>query len=206
MIRAFLRGTPWAVPAGVLALVIATAVAWPVVRRLKVRLVPVWLFLTAAGGFLAATVTPSPAAGHWNWRGVTSFAVVLPSPNALHSLNDTSVNVLLGVPLGLAAVWLSGECRRRWPLLVAVALPFLVEAIQALLPLGRSGFQLPDVIANGIGLVSGGVLGVLVVGVVIWLKGWHVPRPPTPALIGEGRHPRSAIRAAQEGFHGQPGP
>lgn len=171
MIRAFLRGAPWAVPAGVLALVIATAVAWPVARRLEVRLVPVWLFLAAAGGFLAATVTPSPTAGHWSWRGVTSFAVVLPSPDALHSLNDVSVNVFLGVPLGLAAVWLSGECRRWWPLVVAVALPFVVEAFQAWLPLGRLGFQLPDVIANGIGLVAGGVLGALVVGAVIWLRG-----------------------------------
>lgn len=171
MIRAFLRGAPWALPAGVLALVIATAVTWPVARRLNVRLFPVWLFVAAAGGFLAATVTPSPGAGHWSWRGVTSFAVVLPSPNALHTLNDTSVNVLLGVPLGLAAVWLSGECRRWWPLLVAVALPFVVEALQALLPLGRSGFQLPDVIANGIGLVTGGVLGALVVGSVIWFRG-----------------------------------
>jgi len=171
LIRAFMRGAPWAVPAGVLALVIATAVAWPVARRMRVPVVPVWLFLATVGGFLATTVTPSPAAGHWSWRGVTSFSVVLPSPDSLHSLNDTSVNVLLGLPLGLAAVWLAGECRRWWPLLAAVALPFVVEGAQALLPLGRSGFQLPDVLANGVVLVAGAVLGAFVVGAAaLWRR------------------------------------
>lgn len=174
MIRAFMRGTPWAVPAGVLALVIATAVAWPVARRMRVPVVPVWLFLATVGGFLAATVTPSPTAGHWNWRGVTSFALVFPSPDALHSLNDTSMNVLLGVPLGLAAVWLAGACRRWWPLLAVVALPFVVEGIQALLPLGRLGFQLPDVIANGIGLLAGGMLGAVVAGAALLRRRLHV--------------------------------
>ena len=99
----------------------------------------------------------------------------------VEKLNDTSVNVLLGVPVGLGAVWLAGECWRWWPLLAAVALPFVVEGIQALLPLGRLGFQLPDVIANTMGLVAGGVLGALVFGAVSWWRRWMRPASPADA-------------------------
>jgi len=166
-----MRGDPWAVPAALLALVLATAAAWPMARRMKAPVVPVWLFLASVGGFLAATVTPTAGAGQWSRHAASSFAVVFPSPAELHSLNVTSLNVLLGVPLGLAAVLLAGELRRWWPLLTAVTLPLTVEVIQHLLPvLGRSGLLLPDVIDNVIGLAVGGFLGALVFGVVLWWR------------------------------------
>jgi len=164
-----MRGDPWALPVALLAVVAAAAVAWPMARRMKAPVVPVWLFLASVGGFLAATVTPTAEAGQWSRHAASSFAVVFPSPAELHSLNVTSLNVLLGVPLGCASVWLAGEQRRWWPLLAAGTLPFAVEVIQHLLPvLGRSGFLLPDVIDNVVGLAAGGVLGALVFGIVWW--------------------------------------
>jgi glycopeptide antibiotics resistance protein len=169
-----MRGAPWALPAGLLA-ILAASIATPfVARALEIRRVYVWCFLCSVGVFLAATVTPSPTAGSWAHAPLINLRLALPRIYDLKSLNDESVNVFLCVPLGFFALLLARASRRFWPLLVAIALPFFAEAIQILPVLDRIGFQLPDVISNLCGLVGGSVLaGTLLTG--SWLIRGHRP-------------------------------
>ncbi|MCW2546248.1 MAG: hypothetical protein JWN96_708, partial [Mycobacterium sp.] len=76
-------------------------------------------------------------------------------------LGDTSLNVILFVPLGLA-IGLLGRSPATARMLVAVlALPLAIEAIQSLLPMLGRGCQSGDVVDNLLGLGIGLALGML---------------------------------------------
>ena len=110
------------------------------------------------GVIAAATLTPSRDALLFGSTGsgtcdVTSLA--LPTLHDLRTLNDTSLNIALFVPLGLvlgAMAW-SGIA---WKVVVsALAIPVGIELVQLVVtPLDRS-CQAVDVVDNEIGLVVG---------------------------------------------------
>ena len=116
------------------------------------------------GGLLAATIPPD--AGGFSGRpsapGRCDFGRIALAPLSqyLH-FGDTSLNVILFVPLGLA-VGLLGRSPATARVLVAVlALPLAIEAIQSLLPMLGRGCQSGDVVDNLLGLGIGLALGVL---------------------------------------------
>lgn len=182
-----LRAHPWVLSTALVWWLVAVLV-WAVARAGQRRggrpPASGWalLFWCALGGFVAVTLTPSASgsglAGEFLSRGRcypqwprTGFGLWAPNP-------ERRWNVLLGVPLGLAALaWLltaPGDRRRRFlqPVAavgVALAVPVAVELAQRVLPgLGRL-CAVVDAVDNVSGVVIGFVLaavGALVHGVL----------------------------------------
>lgn len=150
-------------PAAVLAVVCAAALAAPAARILGT---PVWsalLLLAALGVILAATMTPSVAAFVPADRlGGCIRQFELPALSRLLYPNETSLNVVLFVPLGVACALL-----RRWSQVVlasgaAFGLPFAIELVQYEVSwLGRV-CSTADIAANLTGLGLGLLAGIVV--------------------------------------------
>lgn len=147
-----------------IAVVIAIALSSYVARRLQTWRPVAALLMIGFGLVLAATLTPTAEA----LNGAASDGVCrmwrlgfLPL-DALLRVNGASLNVLLFIPLGVA-VGLLPRARATVPVVIAaVALPFVVEAIQLVVtPLGRQ-CQIDDIFNNLLGLAIGGVLGSIV--------------------------------------------
>ena len=155
---------PWFLPGLAITTVIALAVAGRVARRLRTESWIAFLLLMSVGAVLVATIPPD--AGGFSGRpsapGRCDFGRIglAPLSQYLH-LGDTSLNVILFVPLGLA-IGLLGRSPATARVLVAVlALPLAIEAIQSLLPMLGRGCQSRDVVDNLLGLGIGLALGVL---------------------------------------------
>lgn len=123
-------------------------------------------WVAAVGSFMAATLTPTAGIGSRRWTLETyahlirSMSFTIPDPRELVGANDTSFNVLIGIPLGLVSVLLARVAHRWWPLWSVVVLPFVCEFIQAAVPpLGRVGFVLADAVNNEFGVALGLVAG-----------------------------------------------
>lgn len=116
------------------------------------------LWGTTVCGFLATTATPGQAGwqeGRNNGR-FAEFQVSLVPWGELLRFSEVSLNVWLGVPLGLVALVAAFGQRVWWPVAVALALPIVGEGVQWLLPqLGRSAFFLSDALANLQGVLAG---------------------------------------------------
>ena len=130
--------------------------------------------MAGTGLIVAATLTPfvgtsseAPISGLCDLSRL-GFAPL----SRLVRVGDESLNVLLFIPLGLAIGLLPASSARRALVLGGLALPFLVELTQALVPpLGR-GCESADVIDNLSGLLIGLAIG-LVAG---WLARLVRPR------------------------------
>jgi VanZ family protein len=157
MIGALLRDTPFALPGLIVAAVVGY-VASPIAARwfgLSPRIA--WLLLTAMGGIAAVTLTPGIDAVIQVPPPTCPFSP-LGTPHE-DSLVDSTLNVALYVPLGLAV----GAATKRVPvvLLLAVALPFAIERVQYVLPSFHRSCQSEDVIANLVGLALGMALPIV---------------------------------------------
>ena len=149
------------------------AVSAPVLGR--VLPAPAWVvfgILASLGLIGAATLTPTSQALSDPWlssNGCQVGSLHLPSLADLTQINETSLNVALFVPLGLACGLLRKPGQLAGAAVAAAALPIGVEFIQDSLPaLGRV-CTTDDVIANLLGLVLGlfaGGLAGLVAGPV----------------------------------------
>jgi glycopeptide antibiotics resistance protein len=84
--------------------------------------------------------------------GVAAWSVLLRP-------NETSLNVLLVVPLGLALGALPGSPRAAVLIVGAFLLPVAIELFQLAVPALGRGCQSADVIDNTMGLVIGLALG-----------------------------------------------
>lgn len=123
-----------------------------------------WALLMCLGVVLSATITPSRDALLFGAQGSGTCdlsRIVLAPLQDLGHLNDTSLNILLFVPLGLAIA----VCPRSRATFIVLAgafvLPASIELIQLLVPpLGRE-CQSADVIDNLTGLVLGLAGGVV---------------------------------------------
>ena len=163
---------PWFLPGLLIVLPISIAASGPVARRLGVRRPLAWLLLVGFGVVLAATLTPGRETFDFGFgpggfdRGFCDMRRMRPAMSALLSINNSSLNVLLLIPLGVAIGLLPRSRAKVVILVLAIALPFTVEFIQALVPaLGRQ-CESGDVIDNSTGLIVGLVIGTIL-GVLI---------------------------------------
>ena len=160
-------------PVVVVVVLAAALLSGPLGRWLPAARWLVWLLISAFGAVLAVTLTPVAGPGPWAWRtgvpgqpvcDLASFAV--PGLHQLLLLDQTSLNVALLVPLGVACALLP----RRSQVVVAAAfgalLPSAVETAQGVVTsLHRvcSGADLADNLTGfAVGLVVGLVLRPLI--------------------------------------------
>lgn len=171
-----MNGLTWFWPALVATLAVALALAGPVSRSLRTSRVLAWILLASVGLIVAATLTPI--------HGPTGIDLALARPCDLErrwfaswpemsSITDVSLNIALFIPLGLSIAWLP---RSRATIAVtglAIALPFVVEGLQFLVPSLARGCQSGDVIDNLTGLVIGLGVGALIRLAFSFVRGWR---------------------------------
>ena len=105
---------------------------------------------------LESTVFEIPAAG----VGVCDFSRIGPAPlDALRSINEISLNILLFVPFGVAVGLLPIGRPKAVVVLAAIALPFAIEGIQLVATALHRGCQSADVADNLTGLIAGLIIG-----------------------------------------------
>lgn len=150
------------IPGLLVACLIAMVIGPDVARLLRVRPAFAVLLVVALGAVLSATMTPSRDAllGLPGKAGGCDLSRLWAAPWAEASLiNESSLNVLLFIPLGVL-IGLLPPSPLRLPVVVAAAiLPVAIELFQfAAAPLGRA-CQGADVIDNLTGLIVGLVMG-----------------------------------------------
>jgi VanZ family protein len=145
-------------------------------RALGTRPIVAFGLIVGFGIAFVATLTPTAAA----MADVADPALtcdltrLLPPPSELFAVNDTSRNVVLFIPLGMALGSLPASRRTLAVGVLAVSMPVVIEATQLLLPaLGRS-CQSADVVDNLIGLAIG-------LGLVIMARATAANVGPRPA-------------------------
>ena len=139
------------VPGLVLSAVLALVLGARIARALRVDRTFGTLLIISLGIVLSATVTPSRDAV----LGVPEMAAGcdlsrfgLASWSTYRNINDTSLNVLLFIPLGALLGLLPRSPYRRATILGAIVLPFAIEGLQLVAtPLGRA-CQSGDVVDN----------------------------------------------------------
>jgi hypothetical protein len=157
-LRALFVDLPLLLPGVVLSIGLAVLLAPWLSQRLRTSRSVGFLVLASIGVIVAATITPDLAAlaGGPPSDGVCDLRRIgLPPLAALRGINQTSLNVLLFVPLGFAIGLLPPSRRVALVLLLVLASPFVVELTQlTVTSLGR-GCQSADVIDNSLGLIVG---------------------------------------------------
>jgi VanZ family protein len=160
----------WFVPGLILTLLASVLLARPVARRLGEGPATVWLLLFSAGAILSATVTPLAAPENPTTAAafVCDMARIGLAPlHSLQTLNDTSLNIILFVPLGIALGLLRDTRTRTALTVVAVASPFAIEAFQLVASALARGCQSADVVDNLTGLAIGWLIGALVAATIL---------------------------------------
>jgi VanZ like family len=163
---------PWLLPGLAITTVIALAVAGRLARRLRTESWIAFVLVVSVGAVLAATIPPVEGGfgGRPSAPGRCDFGRMglAPLSQYLHLGGDTSLNVILFVPLGLAIGLLGRSAVTARLLVAALVLPVVIEAIQSLAPMLGRGCQGGDVVDNllglGIGLVLGALLSVVRAG------------------------------------------
>jgi hypothetical protein len=152
---------PFFWPAALLGLAGAVALSVLLAVALRTSAVTVFGLLASAGLITVATLTPA-STSYFVGGDCVLDQVTLPSLSDLLSPNETSLNVVLFVPLGIACTLL-----RRWPSVAVAALvsagyPIMIELAQhQLAGLGRVCSS-ADVVNNLTGLIIGLAVGVAV--------------------------------------------
>jgi hypothetical protein len=147
------------------SLVVAVFASRPVARALGTGQILAGALVISLGIILSATLTPSPfgpqrhvglAGNPESYRPTCDLSRIGPAPIGDYlTINDTSLNVLLLVPLGLTIGLLPASRCKTAILVLAVGLPFIVEGTQlVVVPLNRA-CQSADVSDNLLGLVLG---------------------------------------------------
>lgn len=163
---------PWLMPGLGVSLVMAFILGGPVERTLRAGPLLGWALIVSLGIILSATLTPSPEAidsGASGIRGCDLSRIGLAPIRELLRLGDTGLNVLMFVPLGAAIGLLPPSGRRTAIIVAAIALPFAIEAIQALVPWLDRACESADVVDNLTGLaigLGGGVVAGRLAGAV----------------------------------------
>jgi hypothetical protein len=143
-------------PGVAVALVVALAASARLGRAIDRPWTVAFGLTFSVGVIVAATLTPGrdalllgiPGGGRCDLS-----TMAWPSIRDLRTLNDTSLNVLLFVPLGITITVLGRSRRTLVLVLAALAFPFAIEAIQLVVtPLGRA-CQGVDVVDNLTGVV-----------------------------------------------------
>lgn len=156
-----LRVAPLTLPALILAVPLSFLVSRWLSSSTGVSRLLAFALMMALGVVLAATLTPRAETG---WSGhVLMLDLERLSFERLTGVNETSLNVLLFVPLAFLATLIDSRHLRRRVLLGVWLCPLAVELVQAVFPgLGRIGFVLSDALANMLGVAIGVTIGVTV--------------------------------------------
>jgi hypothetical protein len=162
-VRTFVGTVPLSLAALALVLVLAWSLSRPLARYIGTRRGVGALVLLGFGLVISATLVPTGAA----LDGIPSDGVCdtsrvgFASIEELTSVNTSSLNVLLFVPLGFALGLLPPTRPAAIVAVAAASLTFVVEAIQLLLPVLGRGCQTADLVDNLMGLAIGVVIGLL---------------------------------------------
>jgi glycopeptide antibiotics resistance protein len=149
---------PWLLPGTAIALIVSIVASGAVGRTLRVARPVAWLLILSMGVVLAATMTPQWEALAFGAQGSSScdFSRIGPAPlSELLRFGDTSLNVLMFMPLGATIGLLPRSRRTAAVVIVAIALPFAIETAQLLLPVLDRACESADVVDNLTGLVLG---------------------------------------------------
>jgi len=155
---------PWFLPGVAISAAFALAAGGRVGRALGARRAVAMALIVSLGIVLSATLTP--LRGVLDVAGVGTGSCDLsrigPAPlRELLELNDTSLNVLLFVPLGVSIALIPRSRRKLGVVAAAITLPFAVEATQALVALVGRGCESADVVDNLTGLAIGLGVGIV---------------------------------------------
>lgn len=148
---------PWFVPGLAIFVLVGLGVARRVARRLRTDVAIAFALIVSFGVIVSATLTP--LRGDFNFAAVGGTCDLsrlgLAPIGDLLRIDDTSLNIVMFIPFGIA-IGLLGRSRRKAILIVfAVALPFAIETTQLLVPALERGCQSADVIDNLTGLLVG---------------------------------------------------
>ena len=161
-----MRGTmsvlPWLLPGLLASMVVGVAVSGWLGQRIGTGRAGAWALFVGFGLVVAATLTPLRDGLELGTSiGTCDFSRVgLASLDQLLHIGDTSLNVLLFMPLGFALGLIPRSRRRNVLVVLAILSPFAIETTQLLVPVLGRGCQSADVFDNLSGLVIGGVIGV----------------------------------------------
>jgi VanZ like family len=178
----YMDGLPEYWPAAVLvALVVATAAA-AVGRVLGGPAGTVFLLVGSVGLIVATTLTPATVSYFVPGHPATCLVrpLQLPPLYQLTSLNETSLNVALFVPLGLGCALLRRFGQVLLALPIAIAVPIGVEAVQYAVPRLDRVCSTADITANLTGLALGFLIGLVVLRPLAVLLRSALSQPPQP--------------------------
>jgi hypothetical protein len=112
------------------------------------------------GLVLSATLTPSRIQDIRCGCQVCDLTRIGPAPREdLRSLNDTTLNIVLFLPLGVAVGLLQNSRRKVAIILAVAAMPFVIEGIQLVATSLHRGCESADVSDNLTGLIIGFAVG-----------------------------------------------
>lgn len=160
---------PWFLPGVAISVAVSLAAGGRVGRVLGVRRAVASLLILSLGIILAATLTP--LGGNLDFDTVVPGScdlsrIGLPPLAELLGINDTSLNFLLFIPLGISIAFLPRSRRTVAVILAAIALPFAIEVTQLFVPLLARGCESADVVDNLMGLALGFAGGAVAGGLV----------------------------------------
>jgi hypothetical protein len=152
----------WFVPSLLLATVVSLGLSGRVARALGTRPIVAWALLVGLGLIISATLTPLHRAVGTPSQAVRTCDLSrfgLAPMDQLLVISDTSLNIALFIPMGVAVGLLPASRRKATLILASVALPFGIEGTQLFAPFLNRGCQSADVTDNLTGLVLGLALG-----------------------------------------------
>jgi VanZ like family len=158
---------PWLLPGAIISFIVSIAASHAVGRALRVRRPVALVMVLSLGIILVATLTPQWEALAFGARGSSSCDLSrlgLAPIGELLAVNDTSLNVLMFVPLGASIAFVPRSRRALVVVVAAIALPFAIEATQLLIPLLDRACESADVVDNLTGLTIGLAGGVVAGG------------------------------------------
>jgi glycopeptide antibiotics resistance protein len=166
---------PWLLPGVAISVAIGFAASGAVGRALRAGRPVAWVMVLSLGIIVAATLTPQWEALEFGARGpgYCDFTRIGLAPlRELFSVNDSIGNILMFIPLG-ATIGLVPRSRRKAAIvIVSIALPFVIETVQLLVPALDRACESADVVDNltglAIGLAVGAVAGRLAGAVDRW--------------------------------------
>ena len=160
-----MSNVPWFWPGVLIAIVLGAAVASRLGRMLRISPGLAFALVTSTGIILAATLTPLRSALDYGAVGTGTCdlsRIGLAPIDELVYRNDTSLNILLFIPLGVTIGLIGRSLLGAGLLVAAILLPIVIETTQMLAPVLARGCQSADVIDNLTGLVVGLVIGGIV--------------------------------------------